>query len=128
MKRAQVDRAELFDASDTLKQSTTYDLGASGITWRCLRKDYGPEIQQATGHEKYDTTDGYISTARVFVGRVGDPFPPLPPTLLRADFRSHFRSHDAQPFGMIASPTGFETLLNSRNPAKLALTAGALVA
>lgn len=61
---AGVDRAELFADADTHKQITLYDLRASGITWRCLRKDYGPEIQQAAGHEKYDTTDGYIRRAQ----------------------------------------------------------------
>jgi integrase len=76
--RAGVTRAALFLDSETHKQVTLYDLRATGITWRCLRKDYGPEIQEAAGHEKFDTTNGYIRTARVFVGRVGEPFPALP--------------------------------------------------
>ncbi|MEO7032750.1 MAG: site-specific integrase [Polyangiaceae bacterium] len=76
--RAEITRAELFADTATHKQVTLYDLRATGITWRCLRQDYAPEVQQAAGHEKYDTTDGYIRTARVFIGRVGAPFPPLP--------------------------------------------------
>jgi hypothetical protein len=44
----------------------------------CLRQDYGPEVHQAAGHEKSDTTYGYIRTARIFIGRVGGPFATLP--------------------------------------------------
>ena len=76
--RAGITRPELFAQSTTHKQVRLYDLRATGITWRCLRQDYGPEIQQAAGHEKYDTTDGYIRTARLFIGKVGSPFPSLP--------------------------------------------------
>jgi len=76
--RAGITRPELFADTTTHKQVRLYDLRATGITWRCLRQDYGPEIQQAAGHEKYDTTDGYIRSARLFIGRVGGPFPPLP--------------------------------------------------
>lgn len=76
--RAEITRPELFMDSATHKQVRLYDLRATGITWRALRQDYGPEIQNAAGHEKYDTTDGYIRTARLFIGRVGSPFPSLP--------------------------------------------------
>jgi len=82
LQRAGVTRAALFEDSATVKHITLHDLRATGITWRCLRRDYGPEIQQAAGHEKYDTTDGYVRSARVFAGRVGEPFPELPPSLL----------------------------------------------
>jgi integrase len=108
--RAGIDRSELFRDSTTHKQITLYDLRATGITWRCLRQDYGPEIQQAAGHEKYDTTDGYIRTARVFVGRVGSPFPSLPSSVVEG-FDHEFRSESAQVLGMFASPTGFEPVL-----------------
>lgn len=118
LKRAGVDRAALFTDDDTHKQITLYDLRATGITWRCLRKDYGPEIQQAAGHEKYDTTDGYIRTARVFVGRIGEPFPALPQSLLTPlsdhDFRSRRRvrsTFEPNSASMLASPTGFEPVL-----------------
>lgn len=81
LERAEIDRAELYVDTLAHKQITMYDLRASGITWRCLRKDHGPEIQRDAGHEKYDTTDGYIRKARS-AGNVGAPFPPLPPSLL----------------------------------------------
>lgn len=111
LKRAKIERAELFADDDTHKQITLYDLRATGITWRCLRKDYGPEIQQAAGHEKYDTTDGYIRTARVFVGRVGEPFPTLPSELLSLRSDHPARSPKTQVVDFIASPTGFEPVL-----------------
>ncbi|HKY39240.1 MAG TPA: tyrosine-type recombinase/integrase [Polyangiaceae bacterium] len=76
--RAGVDRAALFDDSDTVKHITFYDLRATGITWRTLRGDDARIIQRAAGHEKYATTEGYVREAEVFRGRVGDPFPPLP--------------------------------------------------
>ncbi len=88
LRRAGIERAELFDTTPTVKRITLHDLRSTGITWRCLRKDYGPEIQQAAGHEKYDTTDGYIRTARVYQGRVGEPFPPLPESVIKVSEES----------------------------------------
>jgi hypothetical protein len=70
LQRAGITGPELFADTATHKQVRLYDLHATGITWRCLRQDYGPEIQKAS-HEKYDTTDGYIRMAGVFIGRVG---------------------------------------------------------
>jgi len=93
--RAGITRPELFADTTTHKQVRLYDLRATGITWRALRQDYGPEIQQAAGHEKYDTTDGYIRTARLFIGRVGGPFPTLPgESLHRID---HLLAKSAKP-------------------------------
>ncbi|HEU4544630.1 MAG TPA: hypothetical protein VFR23_26120 [Jiangellaceae bacterium] len=110
LERAKVGRAELFADSLTHKHITMYDLRASGITWRCLRRDHGPTIQRDAGHEKYDTTDGYIRAADA-AGNVGTPFPALPPLLLSAEFRSEFRSardERAKKGSNVASPTGFE--------------------
>ena len=103
---AGVTRAELHAGTATNKRIRLYDLRATGITWRCLRKDYGPEIQQAAGHEKYDTTDGYIRTARLFIGRVGDPFPALPEeSLHRID---HLKAKPAELLGhnRVSNPVG----------------------
>ncbi|HET9958897.1 MAG TPA: hypothetical protein VFQ61_30605 [Polyangiaceae bacterium] len=61
--------------TETHKQITLYDLRATGITWRCLRKDYGPEIQEAAGHEQFDTTNGYVRTARCSQAVSEIPFP-----------------------------------------------------
>ena len=90
-----------------------------------MRKNYGPEIQQAAGHEKYDTRDGYIRTARVFVGRVGEPFPPLPASMIASSLDHEFGSRGVKKSrsGMkiarsAASPTGFHTLLTQQNAAE----------
>ena len=80
--RAGISRAALFEDSETVKQITLYDLRASGITWRTLRSDDARLIQRAAGHERYSTTEGYVREAEIFKGRVGAPFPPLPPSLI----------------------------------------------
>jgi hypothetical protein len=48
-------------------------------------------IQRAVGHRKYATTEGYVREASVFRGRVGDPFPGLPTSIVAAN-RSPNRS------------------------------------
>jgi integrase len=83
LRRAGIDREALFATTSTFKRITLYDLRATGITWRTLRKDSLSEIQEAAGHEMTDTTDGYIRAARIFQGRVV-PFPSLPASLLAA--------------------------------------------
>lgn len=85
LRRAGVDRPDLYENSATVKHITLYDLRATGITWRTLRGDDTREIQRAAGHEHYDTTDGYVRETAVYRGRVGEPFPALPEV-----FRSRF--------------------------------------
>jgi integrase len=93
LKRAGVDRAALFENTKTVKHITLYDLRATGISWRCLRKDYGPDIQRNAGHEKYATTEGYIRDVQDYVGKVGKPFPALPDILLSAGGSSQVIDH-----------------------------------
>jgi integrase len=81
LQRAGVTRAALFDGTVTTKQVTLYDLRASGITWRTLRRDDPREIQQDAGHEKYSTTEGYVRAARLHRDKVGTPFADLPAEL-----------------------------------------------
>jgi integrase len=110
LRRAGVDREARFEDTETVKNITLYDLRATGITWRTLRRDDTRVIQAAAGHEKYATTEGYVRAAEVFRGRVGDPFPPLP-----KEFRSRVtiaRSASVgKQSGKVASPRGFEPLL-----------------
>lgn len=82
LKRAGVDRAVLFDDTETTKQITLHDLRSTGITWRCLRGDNAKKIQQDAGHEKGDTTDKYIRTASVFGANLGEVFRALPSALI----------------------------------------------
>jgi integrase len=111
LERAGVERASLFENSATVKQMTLYDLRATGITWRTLRGDDARHIQQAAGHERYSTTEGYVRSAEVFRGRVGTPFPPLPGSLIAPELRSQNRSHASQVRETVASRTGFEPVL-----------------
>jgi integrase len=111
LRRAGVARASLYEDSATVKQMTLYDLRATGITWRTLRGDDARVIQQAAGHERYATTEGYVRSAEVFRGRVGAPFPRLPASLNGPEFRSPNRSPGTQVRETIASPTGFEPVL-----------------
>jgi len=94
LEAAGVTRSALFADTMTHKQITLYDLRATGITWRCLRKDHVPQVQRDSGHERYDTTDGYTRTASA-AGSVGAPFPALPDSLLGGN-RSAYRSESAQ--------------------------------
>lgn len=112
LRRAGVARASLYENSATVKQMTLYDLRATGITWRTLRGDDARTIQQAAGHERYSTTEGYVRAAEVFRGRVGAPFPALPASLIAPEFpssnRHTKRPPETQVRDIIASPTGFE--------------------
>lgn len=75
MQRAGVDRPGLYEDTATVKWIALYDLRATGITWRTLRKDDARDIKREAGHKDQKTTDGYVRAATVYRGRVGDPFP-----------------------------------------------------
>jgi integrase len=105
LQRAGVMRAELFADTETHKQITLYDLRATGITWRCLREDYGSQIQEAAGHEKFDTTNGYIRTARVFVGGWAIRFPRYPRHSSR-EFRSRVSIREGLTPRYLCDPSG----------------------
>ena len=108
LQRAKVERGSLFDDTPTQKQITLYDLRATGITWRTLRGDDARVIQRAAGHEKYATTEGYVREAEVFKGRVGDPFPPLPPSLLSGISITKI-DHESRNGGKYGVPKGIRT-------------------
>jgi integrase len=78
LRRAKIDRASLYEDTPTVKRIGLYDLRASGITWRTLRRDDPRDIQRDCGHEKYATTEIYVRAASVYRDRVGAPFGPLP--------------------------------------------------
>jgi integrase len=110
LRRAGIDRAELFVDDETHRQIRFYDLRSSGLTWRALRGDHAQAMHEASGHEDYNTTLTYVRDAQHLIGKVGEPFAPLPASLLE-EFRSGNRSESTQVFGTIASPTGFEPVL-----------------
>ena len=79
-----VTREELFVQGDpTRKAITFYDLRATGITWMALRNDNPMAIKQRAGHRRFETTEGYIREAEnLRAANAGQPFPPLPASLL----------------------------------------------
>jgi integrase len=80
--RAGVDRADLFEDTATTKRLTFYDMRATGITWEVLSGTEHTRVMQRAGHERFETTLGYIREAEVLGQNLGAPFPPLPASLL----------------------------------------------
>ncbi len=82
---AGVDRADLFNDTETRRRMTFHDLRATGITWAAVRGDKPLEIQERAGHSTFAMTQQYIREASVFSrpGVVfGDVFPMLPARLI----------------------------------------------
>lgn len=87
---AGVERADLFASDAMRKPITAHDLRATGITWAAVRRDGLEVIAERAGHEgSYDTTRIYIREAENLRGaNFGQPFPPLPPSLMvSSEFR-----------------------------------------
>ncbi len=82
LKRAGVKRAELFKSDRTRRQLRFHDLRATGLTWRAVRGDEPLKIMQAAGHKDFATTMQYIRTAEQLRAGFGEPFPPLPQSVL----------------------------------------------
>jgi integrase len=112
--RAGVKRADLHDERPTTKRVTFYDLRATGITWEVIAGTDPLTVKQRAGHKHFSTTEGYIREAEAVGLNVGNPFPPLPSSLLGTVLgrRSGGISGAAskQPLH-VASPRGFEPLL-----------------
>lgn len=113
LRRAGIDREELFADDDARRPIRFYDLRATGITWRALRNDGSQAIQDAAGHKSFETTSGYIRSASSVGLLVGTPFPPLPEALL--SIGTGFGTGEFQGGQMLesegnlrASPAGFE--------------------
>lgn len=83
LEAAKVKRAVLFANTKTQKRITFYDLRATGITWMAVRGDKPEVIKRRAGHNRYETTEGYIREAENLDPKTfGAPFPPLPRSLL----------------------------------------------
>ena len=82
LKRAGVERAELFASDETRKAITFHDLRATGITWMAVRGDEPLRIMQRAGHTSFETTQGYIREAENLRAGFGTVFPPLPTSRL----------------------------------------------
>ena len=82
LKRAGVTRSDLHEDGRTTKRLTFYDLRATGITWEILAGTEHTRVMQRAGHERFETTLGYIREADTLGENVGTPFPPLPSALV----------------------------------------------
>jgi len=57
----------------------------TGITWLALAGVDVAKIKRRAGHDRIDTTDGYVKVAEDVTGSIGVPFPPLPACLVTPD-------------------------------------------
>ncbi len=83
LEKAKVKRAELFEETETHLQIDFRSLRDSGITWRFLAEHRSEVVQREAGHEHISTTLGYAKEVQNKQGRYGQPFPPLPPDLVK---------------------------------------------
>lgn len=82
LRKAGVDRPDVFADDETRKHLTFHDLRASALTWMAARGDDPLKIKARAGHADLQTTEGYVRTAGEVAGQIGDVFPPLPSSLL----------------------------------------------
>jgi integrase len=85
LERAGITRADLFVTDATRKAITFHDATrATGITWAAVRGDGPVRLMQRAGHSSFQTTLGYIREAENLSSAFGEPFGPLPASLLGA--------------------------------------------
>lgn len=82
LRRAGVDRADLFTTDTTRKAITFHDLRSTGITWAAIRGDEALRIMQRAGHADFETTQIYLREAENLSAGFGEVFPALPESLL----------------------------------------------
>jgi hypothetical protein len=88
LRRAGVDRGDLFVTDATRKAMTFHDLRATGITWCAVRGDEPLKIMQRAGHADFETTRIYLREAENLAANFGQVFPPLPAELLNPPSRT----------------------------------------
>lgn len=82
LQRAGVTRPRLFEDTATTMGVNFRSLRDSGITWLALAGVDVVRMQRRAGHESLETTGSYIKAAEDFTGTIGEPFGPLPASLL----------------------------------------------
>jgi integrase len=82
LRRAGVERPDLFASDATRKAITFHDLRATGVTWMAARGDDPLRIMQRAGHEDFETTKIYLREAENLSKAFGAVFPALPDRLL----------------------------------------------
>ncbi len=78
LRRAGIERAELFTSDATRQPIRFHDLRATAITWWCVRGDEPTKIMARAGHSDFATTMLYVREAEVLRDGFGDVFPALP--------------------------------------------------
>jgi len=81
--RAGVDRPALHVPKPGAELMRFHDLRATGITYMAMRGDTDNAIRERAGHTDFQTTQLYIRRGHLSAGStIGDPFAPLPSSLL----------------------------------------------
>jgi integrase len=116
---AGITRTELFpppEGDDSVAATwaplTFHDLRGTGVTWCALRGDEPLVIQQRAGHENFKTTERYLREAETLGRHGGEPFPPLPASLLipKNDTQSEVESYiSAEPNDKTGAGNGIRT-------------------
>jgi hypothetical protein len=83
LKLAGVTRARLFADTLTLRPIDFRSLRDTGITWLALANVSLSAMQRRVGHEDIAQTNAYVKLAEDLSGTIGDPFPPIPRSLLQ---------------------------------------------
>jgi len=118
LKKAGLQRAELFARDQTRKNMTWHDLRATGITWLAIRGEDPLKIMQRAGHADFETTQGYIREAEAVRSGFGDVFPSLPLDLILDDESSKNRPESTKPLENMVEAPGIEPG-SARRPACL---------
>jgi hypothetical protein len=93
---AKIDRARLTEEPATTMQVNFRSWRDTGITWLALQRVAVAKMQRRAGHDAISTTLGYVKMAEDLTGSIGEPFPPLSPSLLADD--------EKEAIGVRASP------------------------
>lgn len=113
---AGVDRAELFEETETHLSIDFRSLRDSGITWRFLAGERAEVVQREAGHELFQTTLGYAKEVENRKGRFGEPFPALPANLIRPTRSIESVYQVTKPLknrGIVVGEAGFEPATTS---------------
>jgi integrase len=85
---AGITRLELFRRQGSSLPITQHDLRATGITYLAMRGDKDDFVRGRAGHTDFKMTEVYLRRGRQMAGAaLGEPFQPLPPSLLERDER-----------------------------------------
>jgi integrase len=94
---AGVTRAALFVDDKTRHPCTLHDLRHTSLVWMAMRGDDHLRIQFRGGHTDMTTTQRYIARARNLPGGIGEPFPALPSSLVKAPETAPFSTAPEMP-------------------------------